>query len=222
MVKNEDNHLKQFVIDFLEGRISPKDFMIRFQKDEQLVTWLQSIVPKEKQCYVAVTDDREWTGYRHVAIPYDIKRAIGKSLEKIWDLGEQLNVHSEIATLFAEAFPEEKIEKNKTIENQFVFLITTCPNYVGGKEASELISRILSNLPEELSKTKRAKLFRERIKDSFHLDGKHYPRWYQEPEWPFNNDKPMKFVSQASKSEIAFYLFVDVDTGDERVIKQFT
>lgn len=59
------------------------------------------------------------------------------------------------------------------------------------------------------------------ILKSFHVENSRYrPRWVQGPEWPMGKQSPMKFERQEKKGELVKYFFVDVDTGEEKVIEQ--
>ena len=59
---------------------------------------------------------------------------------------------------------------------------------------------------------------------------KKYPRWVQYAEWPASaSGKPMRFVEQKkakgkvyAEIMLTHYTFEDVDTGEQRVIDQFT
>ena len=59
---------------------------------------------------------------------------------------------------------------------------------------------------------------------------KKYPRWVQEAEWPIvPSGKPMRFLEQKkakgkayAETMLTHYVFEDVDTGEQRVIDQFT
>lgn len=216
-MKANNADLKQYVIDFVEGRVEARDFMIRFRDDPALAEWLQSIVPEGKVAYMTDPNAMEWM---LVEIPYDIHFQIDKDIEKFDDLGNQYNVHCEISRLILEVFSDEGIEKSNKFKKRFNFLIKNCPNSVGGPEADAYIGKILNEIPEDLPTKTRIQMFRARIKEEFHLDGKRYPYWLQEAEWPMNNGKPMRYVSQASKGEMRFYLFEDVETGEERVVFQ--
>ena len=216
-MKANSADLKQYVIDFVEGRVEARDFMIRFRDDPALAEWLQSIVPEGKVAYMTDPDAMEWM---LVEIPYDIHRQLDSDIVELEKIGEQYNVHCEISRLILEVFPDDGIKKSNKIEKRFDFLIKNCPRSVGGPEADPYIEKILNEIPEDLPNKTRVQMFRTRIKEEFHLDGKKYPYWLQEAEWPMNNGKPMRYVSQASKGEMRFYLFEDVETGEERVVFQ--
>ena len=93
-----------------------------------------------------------------------------------------------------------------------------------------VIEDILDSVPETLPKSKRIKEVKSRIKEAFHVSGIIYPRWVQEAEWPVSpNGKPMRFVKQKRKKGKEYenmlytlFYFEDVDTGEERIVEQFT
>ena len=94
---------------------------------------------------------------------------------------------------------------------------------IGGVEVTETIENIIRELPENLSKSKRIALARSRIKDAFHIEGRKWPYWIQEPDWPANNGKPMKYVSTVRlNADQREHHFVDVDTGEERIVMDCT
>jgi polar amino acid transport system substrate-binding protein len=72
--------------------------------------------------------------------------------------------------------------------------------------------------------------FKEKVKEVFPTAGGKWPRWVQGAEWPLGmNGKPMRFVEQKRKKGKEYanmlytqFFFEDVDTGETRVIDQFT
>ena len=54
------------------------------------------------------------------------------------------------------------------------------------------------------------------------------PEWIQDPEWQFNNGKPMEFIGQLDikknkiglHDDVAFYVFWDRDVGKMKTIMQ--
>lgn len=220
-------NIKQYVIGYIEGRVPSKEFLNTLWQDDSIFEWLQSIVPEgmigyyESICLPDGTPGEQKTG------PYDAKHKI----TVYWNdfggsLGKELNIHYEISQLVKKAFPNENIKEDKTLDKKFDFLLDACPEYIGGPEVdeSEILERIMNELPEGISKTQRIKIFKERVKAEFHIEGQKYPRWLQPAEWPFSNGKPMRFLCQKSefKGELRQYCFEDVDTKEQRVIEQFT
>jgi hypothetical protein len=97
-------------------------------------------------------------------------------------------------------------------------------------EESKLQAILDLNGTDVNGKNKRIKEVKSRIKEAFHVSGIIYPRWVQEAEWPLSaSGKPMKFVGQKRKKGKEYegmlytlFYFEDVDTGEERVVEQFT
>ena len=212
--------MKQYVVDFAEGRVGARDFLIRFRDDSALSAFLQSIAPDEKISHLTVLDARGFY-YENISVPFNISLYMESSMRNPNRLGKQLNVYGNILRLVCEAFPNEHIVPNHSIKDDFDLMISACPSCVGGDEADVYIENVLKEIPRDLSKKQRTQIFRDKIKKDFHLDTKR-PSWLQEPEWPLYNGKPMKFISQSKKGEFKFYKFQDIETGEECVVKQFT
>lgn len=165
------------------------------------------------------------------SVPYDVKKVFlnNKSKSKIWSY---VNVQSWLYALMTELFPEEFITENKYLYEKASFITDVCPEYIEGPEIDEagIIEAIIEQVPETISKGKRMKQIKELIKKEFHVDGSKYPRWIQGGEWPLSKSgKPMRFIEQKRKkskeySEMLYtqFFFEDVDTGEIRVIDQYT
>ena len=163
--------------------------------------------------------------------PYDVRRMAER--QKTPDrLGHQLNLQGWLCRLMEQLFPEETFVRDNTLSEKHSFLLDACPEYIGGVEVEEagIIEAILDSVPETMPKSKRIKEVKSRIKEAFHVSGIIYPRWVQEAEWPVSpNGKPMKFVKQTRKKGKEYenmlytlFYFEDVDTGEERIVEQFT
>ncbi|MCL2678098.1 MAG: hypothetical protein FWE85_03490 [Clostridiales bacterium] len=239
---------KKYVIDFVEGRSNPREFIEYCEKNPQVLDWAQSIASKERKSYKTTDyitnhpyplivdeiskDITVWKDSdnnivaKQEAVPFDINIAWKGWMEhgKSSDSGTQLNVHQGISDIVVEAFPNETINVSKSVRERFNFLLDVLPEYIVGNEAEELVDAIISSLPNDLPKTKRIKEAKEKIKEAFHLGGGKYPRWAQDGEWPFSKTgKPMKFVSQKRKRdpELTEHTFEDVDTGERLVVEDW-
>ena len=170
--------------------------------------------------------------YRSVGtFPYDVRR-MAERLKTTTRLGYQLNLQGWLYWLMEQLFPEEIFVRDNTLSEKHSFLLNACPEYIGGVEVEEagIIEDILDSVPEALPKTKRIKEVKSRIKEAFHVSGIVYPRWVQEAEWPVSpSGKPMRFVKQKRKKGKEYenmlytlFYFEDVDTGEERIVEQFT
>ena len=236
---------KQVVYDFLANRIDFRTFMKECDNNPGILDWVQSVVPSSIKWRKLVENEdvkkqfeeirngvRSATPdemsalirqhYYSVEIPYDI-RAVIQELKQGDVIGHWLNVHSELSRLMRAAFPDETIEESDHVKRVFDFIISVCPEYIGGSEIDE--QNILENIYNELpngSQTARKKVYKERLKELFHVQGSKYPHWFQNPEWPMGKNSPMRFVSQSHKGDLFNYVFEDVDTGEQRIVVQFS
>ncbi len=226
--------IKRFVFDFVAGKVHPKVFLEMLETHSEIYDWLQSIVPEGLICYESrmVVDRFGEEEPVSVEIPYDIRTVMRELLEDSpkdrWGL--YLNVHYDISELLKKAFPNENINVSNEIEKRFDFALNTVPEYLGGNEVADIIDDILDSIPQNLSKTVRIKLCKEKLRRQFHIESNKYPRWIQEAEWPVGkNNVPMRFISQRRKKGKEYetmlyteFLFEDVTTGEQRTIEQFT
>ncbi len=219
---------KSFVIDFAIGEISPAVFVKACKDDPTVITWIQSIVPKGKICYkdIKETEPDGYVKYSQEVVPYDFKLVFEQYMQDGGDItGKYLNIHHDVCMLLSEAFPDESFCFSDAIEKKYDFMLTACPEYIGGEEieAVGIIDAIYDELPQDFSKSKRVAFFKEQLKAVFHIADKKYPRWIQEPEWPMGTHSPMQFIKQQLKEngEIVVYTFKDVDTEEIREVTQF-
>ena len=173
--------------------------------------------------------EREYTTVQEV--PYNVKTLYSnnKTRSKLWTY---VNIQSWLCNLMEEIYPDECIERDETLEEKASFMMDVCPEYIEGHEIDEagIIEAIIEQIPESLPKAKRKKQIKELIKKEFHIEGTKYPRWVQGGEWPLSKSgKPMRFVEQKRKkgkeyAEMLYtqFFFEDVETGEIRVIDQFT
>ena len=226
--------MKQFWIDFAEGRISVPEMLERTTAEPALLDWFNTIVPEGTLTAVVhrETDETGYTRYSAENVPFTVQIMLREELAKGGrsNLGHYLNIHSCLSGILAEAFPEDSIIIDETLEKKFDFMLDACPEAVDGPEVEQVIEDLLESLPAELSKAKRVKLFKEKVKEVFPTAGGKWPRWVQGSEWPLGtNGKPMRFVEQKRKKGKEYanmlytqFFFEDVDTGETRVIDQFT
>lgn len=225
--------IKSYLIDFAEGRVKVPDFVEQCRQDPEILDFLTKIAdPKFKTVIThKYTDENGFLKYRGEELPFDAKVELEQFLNGGGGmLGNYLNIHFHFSQVITCAFPDDHIVIDQTLHDRFVFMLNACPEYIGGVEVDDLLAELLDSLPEDLSKTKRIKLYKEKLKSAFHIEPNKYPRWIQAAEWPMGEDGvPMKFVSQKSKNKKAYgmmlyteFLFEDVKTGEQRTIAQFT
>lgn len=224
--------INQTVKDFIEGSISPKDFLALCRDNDEIFDWIQSIVPKRKTCYKNTTatiigsQGKPIELARSEIVPYDIRLVVQQYLDMDGDtLGSYLNIHTAISKLIKEAFPKESIKVSDKLQEQCMLMLEACPQYIGGREVncSGVLEELLNNIPEGLSMDQQINWYRSQVKEIFHITSNNYPRWIQDAEWPINNSRPMRFVSQEkASSEGVYYIFEDVETGEIRKVFQCT
>lgn len=93
--------------------------------------------------------------------------------------------------------------------------------YLGGTEVDELIQEVLYRKTEGISVAKFINTAKQELRTLFHLAPRKFPRWIQAPEWPMGRKSPMMFVKQQRSGELVEFLFQDVDTKEQRIVKQY-
>lgn len=118
------------------------------------------------------------------------------------------------------------IKPDPSFKKLFGLLLRACPSYIDGNDVwdSGILEAFAAECPDEWSDTKKIKHIKARIIEEFHLEDKKYPRWWQNPDWPFANGKPMKYVKTTVKYKNEWYQhhFVDLETGEERIVDDMT
>ena len=227
------DEIKRFWVDFAEGRITVPDMLDRTEAEPALLDWLTNIADSKFRTYTTKKIEEEnLTNYVTEEHPFHAKLQIEEFVHKGHGskLGRYLNIHSYFSRVLTTAFPDDGIVVDQTLDDRFMFMLDACPTYIGGPEVDHLLDELLKEIPAELSKSKRIKMYKERVKALFPLTDKKYPRWIQDAEWPISSSgKPMRFVKQKkangkiyAETLLTYYIFEDVDTGEERTVEQFT
>ena len=217
-------NIKQFVIDYIEGRISPVTFENALETDPRVSDWLQGLVPQG----MLVNERVPETGL-YVKVPYTIQKMCRK-YEHLDEGGPKgtpayhFYVHDEIAKLVMNAYPDWCLKPDKALEQNSDLALEVCPEYIDGKEVAEnnIIGKILDSIPTDWPKSKRKSEAKKRIKEAFHIEGKTYPRWNQPAEWPVFDGRPMKFLrTEKLNTEAKVHYFIDLQTGSERTVEDY-
>lgn len=226
-------NIKSYLIDFAEGRVTVPEFIEYCKTHSEVLDYLTKIADSEFKTYVThiSIDENGYKQYTVEELPFDASLDLQSQLSRGGgNLARYLNIHSFYSKIITTAFPTDNITVDTTLDEKSSFMSDACPEYIGGPEVEELLGILLETLPKDLSKSKKIRLYKEKLKELFHIEQNKYPRWVQEAEWPMGSDNlPMRFVGQKRKKGKAYetmlyteFLFEDVKTGEQRIIEQFT
>lgn len=209
---------------FLAGRVSVQSFLEESVQHPEIMDWIQSIVSPQLKGSELVTVNGE---PRLVRAPYNIRTTL-KIFEKTYGRPSGLSfnyaVHSEIAKIVRFAFPDSPPYEDTTLADLFNAILECCPSYIGGIEVEQsgILEEIIHNAPKDLTKTAGKKWVKDKIKERFHIVGRQYPYWIQEPEWPMEDGEPMEYVrTERHGIEGQTHYFRSIKTGTERAVEDW-
>ncbi len=217
-------NIKQYVYDLIEGRVSVQSFLAECERHPEILDWIQSIVPPELEGCELITVNGE---PRLVPAPYNIRTILKIdeiSFGRRGRLSFEYAVFGDIAKAVCLAFPDSPPHKDTALAVMFNNILECCPSYIGGVEVEQdgILEEIIHSIPAELSKAAGKKWAKEKIKERFHIQGRHYPYWIQEPEWPVYQGEPMEYVRTVKHGvEGQTHYFRDPKTGVERTVEDW-
>jgi len=191
----------KLIIDFIEDKITPSDFLNAFYEDEEL----QAALEEEKDSVRNLND-------------YSLCHCILEANAS--DLGSILNIKYAIKS-YLEKEGISFSYSDKTEKNHNIFL-TALPRWLNAP--SDYFSQILDN--NALSKAEKKEQIKAQVKKDFRCLKKP-PQWIQDCDWPISNGKPLVYVGQLELNIDTFhdkgavYVFLNADTGEIETIKQF-
>ncbi len=199
---NKEKIIKEF-IDFVEGRMSFKEFQQNYETNKDYYKLLDDIKPNND-------------------FLYQKNKSINQCLEFYkWSTATGQNiVHSYIVRYLN--YYNVKFQPTNKYSSRVKFIYDIQPSYVY-IEDEEFLNNIINQAPKELSKTKKKSWIKNKIKEMFKYDTKP-PRWIQDPEWPIIDGKPLIFKSQTKEKlddERVYYTFYNPETKEEQIVCQF-
>ena len=212
------------IIDFLEGRVSVDEFWNEWNAKPELQQWLDRIADLKSDLPDEWLEDKAYCGIRKAIHNHYHGSASAflnadpfpdSKVPKCLSVSAKYNALAAVVKL---AYPD--IKTISTYEEEAAFYYGSVSDCYDGEEATEYIENLLSQFPPSLGKTKRVKSAKAALKNAFHVEGRNYPHWVQESEWPMGKNSPMKFERQEKHGELVKFYFVDVDTGEEKVVEQ--
>ena len=200
------------VLNFVQGKLTYDEFETEFLINPEIWEWIQNLVPenigdvdcKFRSCY-ANMQGFEANNYKvkSTVMSFGYDNIHGHTI-----------AHSLISALVQYHYPNI-ICRNPPKESISNTLEKIGLDYIGGKEADEIVQNIIISYQNNVKEMKRC------LKETFHIASRKHPIWVQEPEWPLYQGNPMKFDSQKRDGEKVSYTFSDVHTGIVQIIIQY-
>jgi len=191
----------KLLVDFIEDRITPGEFLNEFYNDAEL----QAILEEE-------TDIPKYT--RAASLAHYIYEANASDLGSVMDIKGVIRWY-----LDKKEIPYTYSDKT---DRNFKIYLSALPRWLN--TPPEHFTSILDN--NALSDKEKKAQIKEQVERDF-VCLKKPPQWIQDVDWPFRNGKPLVFVGQLDLDiEIfhdkgAVYVFLDRDTGEIETIKLF-
>lgn len=236
---------KQIIIDFIEDRLDIDAFMACAERDNSICDCLQGIVdhivnnklPTRRRTvtmkgvnqnqpfqifnyieeFVPELRDRNHMIYPGTPVPtvlqyisrFSHRTAVGA-----------LKIYDVVADIYYQV-DDSLVRTDKYLE-AYSFSLDVLPGYVGGIEAEDYISSvIISKYPQNKKPGQRKKQIKEEIRNAFLRDGKGYPHWIQDPEWPLGeNGIPMIYTGQKKQEGYTDYFFRGNGSEEIKTVRQ--
>lgn len=217
-----DNYLEMIKL-FMSGEMDIKTFSAYFKSDDGLRSAIDDLLPVE------AIDNREhecWN-WKKTGISFDVYREYGFSCSRLIKRicrfdnspGDNLNFFYDIQCVFEYRYTDFKCTNlYDEIHDLYLDAINDC---FEGPEVDHLVEAIINEFLDMRPKTARKKAAKEKVKEVFHVENNKRPRWIQGAEWPMGTNSPMKYLDRKTNGEEVLFRFVDVDTGEERIVSQF-
>lgn len=236
---------RQIIIDFIEDRMDIGTFMDHANQDDGIFRYLQSIVdsivtnklPTKRRTvtmkgvnqgkpfqlfnyieeFVPELRDRNHMIYPGTPVP-TVKQYLSRWSART--AGGALKIYDIVADIFYQV--DDSLIRTEKYMEDYQFSLDVLPGYVGGPAAEDYISSvIIPRYPEDMKKTMRKNKIKEEIRNTFLRDGKGYPHWIQDPQWPLGeNGIPMIYTGQKKHDGYTEYFFRGNGSEERRKIRQ--
>lgn len=207
----------QRIIDFVSGKVTYDAFETMFTEDPSLWDVAQTLLTPEIMNDSTHPFWSKSNRYRLESNQYSIQYAC---LSFGFDLAARGITHRMLGELVSYQYPDVILRDPPEL-SEADLRDKLGMEYLGGPEVDTLIGEILHGKPEGISVTKFINSAKQKMRTLFHLAPRKFPRWIQEPEWPMGKKSPMMFVKQQRSGELVEFFFQDVDTKEQRIVKQY-
>lgn len=203
----------------LTGQMPMSEFVRLLRTDCALQEEIRCLVPQEA---VNNRDHVLWTRMDYGTVAtynFNYLKFLANYARFDGTIGDDLNIHSCIQNVYKCYKPE--LNYTTQYNEAFGTYLDAVGNYYEGPEVTTLLNRIVLEALTIKPKSKRAKLLREKLKETFHVIGRNRPYWIQGGDWPMGKNSPMQYIGNSKIADGVQYEFRDVDTGETRFVEQF-
>ncbi len=197
----------QIIKDFVEGKSNIVEFKAQFDNNKDLKKLLTMKMPE-----LGYLKKYDYQPYKFFAESY--------RFSKKWNtLANIVCIQGTLSQLLDKENVSYK--KYQKYSDDYDMLISMQPSWLQVNDQS-IIDKLLTNLPQGLTKAKQIAWGKQKLKEMFRYD-KTYPRWIQGAEWPIKNGQPLVFSHQkklAKDDERVLYYFYDPQTKEEEIVQQ--
>ena len=194
------------LLQFVAGKIDAKEFENELCTNEELSHLLQD-------------STLDWTGTyiaKNLNLYYYLIELNYSRLE------DKVNAIGALELFFKKKGVVYSISNKDT--ELYELLLATQPKYIDIE--SSFFEKYILPTDKNLSKTELKQLIKDNFSKYFKYQNKP-PKWVQNPAWIVHNDKPLFFIGQLELKIDAFhdngfvYVFIDTETGEFEIVKQF-
>ncbi len=208
---------EKFFLDFLEGRISTKEFWEEYKRNNVYQNVLKYDRNRWEKTYMLGNMKMRHFGKG----PYDKFFEFNPDtlLDKC-DINKLYHIYY-LYVIISRYFIRRKIDficGNEDVK-LYLFLQKFVPSYVEIYDG-EYLKEIFDSTQKNMSKKDRLKQAKEKIKEIY-LYEKHPPRWIQPPEWPIDEDGPLVFSHQINETGRTLYYFYNKKARNQVIIEQY-
>lgn len=232
----------QLIFDYLCGKIPAQQFAQSARLDARISEWFQALIPMGAEIidvpYIPYHIENGVERYQTARSTHpfwsdvtvgDIMNSMGERVNfqnyfqntKDFDTaGQRLNSYHFLFTLAKKRYPD--LTMSHRYKEEFRFYLDVCGDTFDSPETERFVDAIIFeiyNFPT--TKTERKKIAKQRLRESFHLEGKKRPCWIHGSLWPMGKNTPMEYLFTTKSGERKVYTFRDVDTDEMREIEDF-
>lgn len=201
-------HEIEVIVDYVEGKLNISDFREEFLNNHKLKKLLANKV------VIAHYKNYNYNIYDYLC------RQLNPKTNRWNNIYARYVVWFNLKTFLS--YNNIPFQDYTKYDEDYDFLLEIQPSWLDICEDQGIFDKIIAEMPNGLSKTKRIQWGKNKLKELFKYD-KTYPRWIQDPEWPIVDGKPLVFARQeraGKNDERTYYYFYDPETGGQIVIAQ--